>query len=439
MNNIFICIFLCAFTVANLNARDDYARGFWGFIGLGLGGHMVGVDGMPVNPTNAGGRSAGLDNLIDGDFINPGSPEVDKLGFSAHVKGGLSWYLAKRFVLDAMIAYQFSQTNGPEPDTCNSPGPGGANACSTVGITHLTSWVDISPRFRFGETGRWQLGPVLKLHFGTDTDFSEREGQHPSVNDTPMTTYLGLHLNYDIPSTTRKTIYRVGLQGLMDMSSDRQIIQVLGMFEMGWCLFGCDPSNYAARVQEEEPMEEDFIDPEPLEMDLPEAPPPPMPEPAPLPPPPPQSFSSEAPSVAVVRGQCIIRFPAVAFNFRTNYSNLTQDRAVNYLRQLGGWLSSNDSLWGYATAVGHTDVRGGDVINVPLSNGRARTFKSHLQEGGASSGKISAEGRASSEPVDPSNNESAWRLNRRTELMFRDAECSAINQKVMELNSQYGF
>lgn len=408
----FLFVILTMLIAPNVFSQNesDYAKGWWGFLGGGLGFVMI--------------DPKGAENPISAEFeVNPGFPEADKKGFTLHGRGGLGWYINDSFVLDLMAGWQYSKVSGSAPE----------GASDDVSIKHQTGFLDISPRFRFGRSGRFQLGPLAKMHFGTDTAYEESEGQN--FGNKPMTWYLGAHANYDIPSTSRATLYRIGLQAMTDLNDSRAYYRVLGIFEIGFHLFGGTKS-YADEVDETVKEEDDFfVDPVALEEDLP-------PEPEYVPPPPPV-FEEARPSVAEVRGKCTIRFPAVAFNFDTNMSHLKEDRARQYLRELGGWLSSHNGLWQAATAEGHTDVRGGDRINVPLSEGRARTFRIHLTEGGAPGNMINYVGKSSYEPADPNaNNQSdpnAWRLNRRTEIVFEGANCDEIKSKVNDLNNKYVY
>lgn len=112
----------------------ENTKGLWAFGGIGLGGTLINTD--ETNPV--------------ANPINPGLGEVDKTGFNGHIKAGLSWYLFKNFVADAMIGYELSKVKGSGPS-------GGAD----VDIEHRVGLFQLSPRYRFDESGQWQLGPLI--------------------------------------------------------------------------------------------------------------------------------------------------------------------------------------------------------------------------------------------------------------------------------------
>lgn len=65
---------------------------------------------------------------------------------------------------------------------------------------------------------------------------------------------------------------------------------------------------------------------------------------------------------------------------------------------------------------GHTDRRGGDAINVPLSQKRAEAVRAYLVGKGVDPGQLTARGYGSSRPVDPSATADDEPRNRRTEF-----------------------
>lgn len=65
---------------------------------------------------------------------------------------------------------------------------------------------------------------------------------------------------------------------------------------------------------------------------------------------------------------------------------------------------------------GHTDKRGGDAINVPLSQKRAEAVRAYLVGKGVDPGQLTARGFGSSRPVDPSATADDEPRNRRTEF-----------------------
>ncbi|WP_299519242.1 OmpA family protein [uncultured Serinicoccus sp.] len=75
---------------------------------------------------------------------------------------------------------------------------------------------------------------------------------------------------------------------------------------------------------------------------------------------------------------------------------------------------------------GHTDPVGGDAVNQPLSQDRARAVADYLVEQGIAESRITAEGRGSSEPVAPNTHEDGRddpegrQQNRRVEIRYSE-------------------
>ena len=67
---------------------------------------------------------------------------------------------------------------------------------------------------------------------------------------------------------------------------------------------------------------------------------------------------------------------------------------------------------------GHTDTRGSDVLNLKLSDGRARAVMTYLLKVGVPAERLSSAGFGETRPVDPTENEAAWEQNRRVEFVI---------------------
>ncbi|MFL5536336.1 MAG: OmpA family protein, partial [Gemmatimonadales bacterium] len=65
---------------------------------------------------------------------------------------------------------------------------------------------------------------------------------------------------------------------------------------------------------------------------------------------------------------------------------------------------------------GHADERGSDEYNLALSSRRAAVAVRFLVSAGISAGRLGAAGYGEEQPLDPSDNESAWARNRRAEF-----------------------
>ena len=65
---------------------------------------------------------------------------------------------------------------------------------------------------------------------------------------------------------------------------------------------------------------------------------------------------------------------------------------------------------------GHTDVTGGDAINVPLSQSRARSVASYLSQRGVNPTRIATQGFGASQPVASNDSDAGRQANRRVEI-----------------------
>lgn len=394
--------FLCGAILFSLfpQAQARYGEGGWVFGGLGVGGVYV--------------------NSSEPSDINLTHDESDKMGYGLHLKGGLSWYMAPMFVLDVMAGYHYSDVSGDAP----------AAGTEAVSIQHRLGIFQLSPRFRFGELGRWQLGPMYKLHFGTDTNYRERQGQ--DAGEEPMTHYLGAHLNYDIPSATEKTIYRVGIEALTDISDNRNIIQANLLFEIGFNLWDGEHTYEEAERLPEEPIDEGPIVEEnlpPLEEEI-------------------QTEEFEDPEAVTAKATgnaVLIRFPGDRFRFATGMSHIGSSQTREYIRELGEFFARNDDTWEKVSVVGHTDRRGPKgrerEINIELSEARARTVYNAMVAAGMNPAKMRSEGRAFDQPVPGApDNAAGWRLNRRVEFTVEGVRApERIIEQINELNRKYGY
>lgn len=72
--------------------------------------------------------------------------------------------------------------------------------------------------------------------------------------------------------------------------------------------------------------------------------------------------------------------------------------------------------------VGHTDSKGSDAINNPLSVDRAQSVRDYLAGRGVSPTRVETEGRGSHEPVADNSTEAGRSQNRRVEIFLREPE-----------------
>jgi outer membrane protein OmpA-like peptidoglycan-associated protein len=76
----------------------------------------------------------------------------------------------------------------------------------------------------------------------------------------------------------------------------------------------------------------------------------------------------------------------------------------------------------YIDVYGHTDSTGGDAINIPLSQNRARSVADYLSMRGVNSARIATQGFGSSQPVADNSTEAGKQANRRVEIRIVPVE-----------------
>ena len=68
------------------------------------------------------------------------------------------------------------------------------------------------------------------------------------------------------------------------------------------------------------------------------------------------------------------------------------------------------------TVIGHTDNTGDDAVNVPLSEGRAKSVAAYLVSQGVAADAVSSKGVGSADPVASNDTDAGKAENRRTEI-----------------------
>lgn len=101
--------------------------------------------------------------------------------------------------------------------------------------------------------------------------------------------------------------------------------------------------------------------------------------------------------------------------FAYNSSQLTPE-GVELVRGHAEYLSRFNDV--RVRVEGHTDERGSREYNIALGDNRARSVARILQLGGADPGQFSTLSYGEEVPVDENSNPSAWRRNRRVEVIY---------------------
>ena len=99
--------------------------------------------------------------------------------------------------------------------------------------------------------------------------------------------------------------------------------------------------------------------------------------------------------------------------FGTNSSSLTPEAAGN-IDQLAATVKKYADT--NVVVEGHTDSSGSDAINQPLSERRAQAVSNEIQGQGVDSGRVTATGYGSTQPVSDNTSASGKAANRRVEI-----------------------
>jgi outer membrane protein OmpA-like peptidoglycan-associated protein len=105
-------------------------------------------------------------------------------------------------------------------------------------------------------------------------------------------------------------------------------------------------------------------------------------------------------------------------HFETNRS-VIRNMDIPELTTLLNLLSTNDNL--NAVIIGHTDDLGPEEFNLKLSIERALAVKNWLVDRGIAEGRLEVKGESNTNPVLPNSEDDARDINRRTEIILKQA------------------
>ena len=105
-------------------------------------------------------------------------------------------------------------------------------------------------------------------------------------------------------------------------------------------------------------------------------------------------------------------------HFETNRS-VIRNMDIPELTTLLNLLSTNDNL--NAVIIGHTDDLGPEEFNLKLSIERALAVKNWLVDRGIAEGRLEVKGESNTYPVLPNSEDDARAINRRTEIILKQA------------------
>lgn len=105
-------------------------------------------------------------------------------------------------------------------------------------------------------------------------------------------------------------------------------------------------------------------------------------------------------------------------SFDTNRADIKPNLAP-VLDRFAQTLNANTATT--VRVIGHTDSRGSDAINNPLSVNRAASVREYLSARGVQASRISIDGRGSREPIADNNSDAGRARNRRVEIFVAEA------------------
>ncbi len=97
-------------------------------------------------------------------------------------------------------------------------------------------------------------------------------------------------------------------------------------------------------------------------------------------------------------------------------SNAIDDEAREIIKAHAAYLTANPSI--KVKFEGHCDERGSREYNLALGERRAQAVEKMMKVLGVTAGRLSNSSYGEEKPLDAEHNESAWRLNRRVEIIY---------------------
>jgi outer membrane protein OmpA-like peptidoglycan-associated protein len=300
--------------------------------------------------------------------------EVSKSGAEAGVKLVVSHYF-DHVVADLGGGYLYSAVSGE-----------GLGAVKKVQVITRAAYFELSPRYLLGS--HWQLGPVAQLVTGEDVSYDE-DG---AVNEKGSHWRLGARAQYEVGDEWR---WRFGVQAFTDLDiSNRNIIGVVADIQFGFSPFSRSPASTPVVAK---------------------------------------TFEIEKPAFAEVHGESIrLYLPEDLLRFKTASSKL-DGKSKQAIKKLSKILTKYENSWKKMRVEGHTDVRNASGQNQVLSEKRAQVVKELLIESKLPAAKMTSQGLAATQPIDPALNYKAYAINRRVEIWLDQVSPDQIEQIMAEL------
>jgi outer membrane protein OmpA-like peptidoglycan-associated protein len=390
---------------------DLSQKKWWLFAGLDLGG----ISYSSIDPAFEGARS--------------GFSFGGRLLVSRH---------SESFVMDGGLGWKWISASGVNPNNTKDS------------ISSKVPYLDLSVRYRL--TDRLQIGPEFEFWLGTDNGLND----YIASTQTNNGKFLGVEGVYE---WDRHRKHRIGARVLTGLGiPSRTVVQYLAFYQISFDVFGerIEPKehkNYeqvtAADLERADsltprepiPMTQGgesgsseqglgYSEPAPDVMSTP-APPEEDIQPEATPAPAVGSVVSAANEKPVFSKKLVLTLGLNDLPFGQWDAKLPLAHQAR-VRNIGKYLSKNQSAWKRLQVSSHTDERGDAKKNKKVSLKRAELIRKILMEGGVSGKRIKAYGLGESKPVVRGNNEKSWSRNRRVELEFRDVKDSNLIKKALE-------
>lgn len=263
---------------------------------------------------------------------------------------------SESLVLEGGLGWQTSRLRNPEPRPAASAEDEQNGTVDREIVETRAAVGEIAVRYK---NGGFEVGPAAQVMFGADTTFSPYLG----VEDKSPNGFGGLGLYYTFYGESMNQ--RIGLQFMTDLTIDKRQIS-------------------SSQLQ--------------YYVSIP-------------------FFNNKPREKVVVKYKEKTRYIVDAgfINFETGkYAVGTADQ--KYLSELGTYLAKNAGKWSLVFITSHTDHRGGDEINLTLSQNRAKAISELLNLPESFAGKVQVRSRASGDPVEKQPDVVSMARNRRVEI-----------------------
>lgn len=237
-----------------------------------------------------------------------------------------------------------------------------------------TNWFLLEGSVRYALSKHWQIGPVVNTMLGADVGFDE----FTTGNGIKVSAHAGIRFVYEFSAF--KGLMRAGAQYLTDFTiSNRQLHVAQIDIQYGI------PLTKEIPVQEKPVLKKEITKPKMVE-------------------------KVGVNNIKIMLSEGILRFDTA--------KSTLKDGTESILQKISETLMKHSNDWKIVRVEGHSDIRGKLEMNDRLSARRAAAVGKKLSDYGTPKKRIQSKGFGPRVPIDPENNETAWQLNRRVEILL---------------------